>query len=458
MTPVTPERTRSRLLGIPAPLLFSLALGAGCLGQGAPSDQVIGSLTSGATSAVVALASDWTAGYCANVTVSNAGAAAATGWQVVINLNQSALANIWSASDTLSGTQMTVTPLSYDAAIAPGASVSFGFCGNATGSNYHPTIVSVSATGNGGGTTSGSGGTGGSAGKLGAGGTPGTGGVSGTGGASATGGAAATGGAPAAGGTPGTGGVRATGGATGTGASSGTGGGSATQCTLPWAANNGSGSFTWYYFGQGTGQDSLGYRTACGYTGHEPSGQDSDTVMNIATPGYFAAVPGASGSSFDTVNHCGACAQITNGGKSVIVTIVDECPENSNPLCAANPNGHLDLSRPAFNALGYSTGDPSGTTWKYVPCPVTGGIVVRGKSGNANQVYIENVVLPIASVSVNGVAATHLSYGAWQLPVNASVGLPLTLTDASGRVTTVKIADTNPADSTSTGTQEPVCQ
>ena len=35
-------------------------------------------------------------------------------------------------------------PLSYNAAIAPGSNVTFGFCGNATGSNYHPTITSVS--------------------------------------------------------------------------------------------------------------------------------------------------------------------------------------------------------------------------------------------------------------------------------------------------------------------------
>ena len=79
-----------------------------------------------------------------------------------------------------------------------------------------------------------------------------------------------------------------------------------------------------------------------------------------------------------------------------------------------------------------------------------------GKSGNADQVYIENVVLPIASVTVNGAAATHFSYGAWQLPVNATVGLTLTLTDASGRATNVKIADVNPSDNTSTGTRQPV--
>ena len=411
-----------------------VALAAGC-NDGSADSQVVSALTSGTTSATIALSNDWGSGFCANVTVSNAGATATTSWTVVINLNQSAVSNVWSASQTTSGSTMTATPMPYNGTINSGASVSFGFCANATGSNYRPAVTGVSAAGNGGGSTTGtggsraSGGSTGSAGKLGTGGSVATGGIVGTGGHVATGG------------------------------STGTGGSSATQCTFPssgWGPFNGNASFTWYDFGQGTGQDNLGYRTACGYTGHEPSGQDSDTVQNIAFPAYFAAIPGASGSNFETVNHCGACAQLTNGGKSIIATIVDECPLDSNPACAST--GHLDLSRAAFNALGYGVGNPSGTTWKYVPCPVSGGVVVRGKSGNANQVYIENVVLPIQAVSVNGQPAQHLSYGAWQLPVNATVGLTLTLTDSSGRMTNVRIADTNPGDSTSTGTQEPLCQ
>ncbi len=419
--------------------LFLVALAAGCAGEGPSDSQVVSALTSGATSATVALSNDWGAGYCANVTVSNAGTAPTTGWTVVINLNQSVLSSLWSANQTTAGSTLTATPLAYNAAIGPGASVSFGFCANATGSNDHPTVTSVSAAGNGG--------------------TPATGGTVGTGGSRATGGTVGTGGSRATGGTVGTGGTRATGGAVGSGGATGSGGTTAGACAFPssgWGPYNGNASFTWYYFGQGTGQDGLGYRTACGYTGHEPSGMDSDTVENIANPAYFAAIPGVSGSNFDTVNHCGACAQITNGGKSIIATIVDECPVDSNPACTTT--GHLDLSRGAFNALGYSVGNPSGTSWKFVPCPVSGGVVVRGKSGNANQVYIENVVLPIQSVTVNGQAAQHLSYGAWALPVNASPGLTLTLTDSAGRVTNVKIADTNPNDNTSTGTQEPLCQ
>ena len=56
-------------------------------------------------------------------------------------------------------------------------------------------------------------------------------------------------------------------------------------------ANPGSGSFTWYYFGQGTAQEGGKYKTACGYTGTE-SGM-TDTVSNIVNPTYFAAIPGA---------------------------------------------------------------------------------------------------------------------------------------------------------------------
>ncbi len=430
------ERIPRRRRWLPAAVL--LALAAGC-NDGAPDSQVVSALTSGSTSATIALSNDWGSGYCANVTVSNAGATATTGWTVVINLNQSTLANVWSANQVSSGANLTATPMAYNAAINPGGSVSFGFCANATGGNYRPTVSAVGSAGNGGGAATGTGGTRASGGE--------------NSGSTGSAGKLGTGGAVATGGTVGTGGRVATGGSTGSGGSS------ASACTFPssgWGPFNGNASFTWYYFGQGTGQDNLGYRTACGYTGHEPSGQDSDTVQNIAYPAYFAAIPGASGSSFETVNHCGACAQITNGGKSIIATIVDECPLDSNPACAST--GHLDLSRAAFNALGYGVGNPGGTSWKYVPCPVTGGVVVRGKSGNANQVYIENVVLPIQAVSVNGQPAQHLSYGAWQLPVNATVGLTLTLTDSSGRMTNVRIADTNPGDSTSSGTQEPLCQ
>src|SRR5262249_3888928 len=139
------------------------------------------------------------------------------------------------------------------------------------------------------------------------------------------------------------------------------------------AAFNGNGSFTWYYFGQGTGQEGGYHVTACGYRGTEAgSGQGAaDTGMNIADSGrakntYFAAIPSVSPGNFDTVGDCGACVEITNGAAKIIATIIDACPKDGNPPCQSA--GHLDLSTQAFDALGYSVGDPSGTTWQFVAC------------------------------------------------------------------------------------------
>lgn len=204
---------------------------------------------------------------------------------------------------------------------------------------------------------------------------------------------------------------------------------------------NGSGSFTWYYFGQGTSQENGMYVTACGYQGRETG--MIDTVQDIASAipassTYFAAIPGSSG--FDTVSNCGACVEISNGGTSIVATIIDECPTDNgqNPLCSKA--GHLDLSYAAWEALGYPSGDPSGTTWKFVSCPIDGSITTRLKSGNADQVYIENTTFPVVSVTSAGQQAHHLSYGAWQLANGMpAAGATLTSQDVEGHSITIEV-------------------
>jgi hypothetical protein len=177
-------------------------------------------------------------------------------------------------------------------------------------------------------------------------------------------------------------------------------------CTFG-TAYNGNASFTWYYFGQGP----MPYKGACGYGVSESgSGQNaSDTAQNIASTSpakstYFAAIPGSNG--FNTVTSCGACVEVTNGGSKIVATIIDECPTDNgqNPKCSQT--GHLDLSTQAFDALGYSTGSPSGTTWKFVACPVTGNI--KAVANATGEYYLQNSVYPIASV--NGQAPTRYGY------------------------------------------------
>ena len=256
-------------------------------------------------------------------------------------------------------------------------------CVRLAGSTGGTTGTGGAASGAGGGTggnTPGTGGssTGGAGGKGTGGGTGGSGtGGNGTGGAGGKGtGGSGTGGAGGKGtGGSGTGGTGTGGTGTGgnaTGGTPGTGGVTSTTCSL--TNHSGNGSFTYYYFGQGTAKDGSGYRTACGYYGTE-SGQ-VDTIQNISNTSpakntYFAAIPGQNG--FDSKSHCGECVQITGqNGKSVIATIIDECPyggDGNNSACANNPSGHLDLSVDVFNQLGYSVETRPGPTGSSSPAP-----------------------------------------------------------------------------------------
>ena len=278
-----------------------------------------------------------------------------------------------------------------------------------------------------------------------------------TGGTAGTGGTAATGGARAAAARPATGGTR-TGGTPATGGTTGTGGSASTSCGTLSPSANGNGEFTHYNFGQGTAKGELGdYQTACGYLGTESG--PTDTVLNIANTSpakntYFAAIPGDG--SFNTSGNCGACVQITNGGKTIIATIIDECPESSNPICSQNASGELDLSVDAFNQLGFANGNPTGTSWKVVPCPYAGNVIVRVKQ--ANELYIEGVILPLKSVSGPGGNASRTSYGSWHFNSNISSGAQLTLTDSAGRTLMVTVSSSSVDQNQDTGKQFPKCQ
>ena len=232
-----------------------------------------------------------------------------------------------------------------------------------------------------------------------------------------------------------------------------------TACTLPPSPSPGSGSFTNYWFGQGSYKEDGFYRTACGHRGTENSGQSSDMMNNIANPGYFVAIPGNSPDDFNTNGMCGACVELSGqNGTKVIATVTDECPVNGqNAPCKSNFNGHLDVSYPAFSKLGFGVGNPSGTSWKYVKCPVTGNIIVRIKKGNSDQIYVENTILPIKDVKVGSNSGTHLTYGAWKVSRNA-LGATLTIVDYSDRSITVKIPTTAGLDTDyNTGVQFPGC-
>lgn len=85
------------------------------------------------------LTNQWPGGFGANVTIVNTSSTTINGWTLAWTFaNGQTITQIWNASDTQSGGNVRATNLSYDAMIAPGASVSFGFNGSWSGSNAAP--------------------------------------------------------------------------------------------------------------------------------------------------------------------------------------------------------------------------------------------------------------------------------------------------------------------------------
>jgi len=268
-----------------------------------------------------------------------------------------------------------------------------------------------------------------------------SGGTGGGNGGSGGGGAAGGSSAFATGGSSGNGGSGA--GGAGSGGRTGSGGSTGpTACTFPSSWTPGGPTYTTYSLPNPA--------TACGYTG------SNNNIANIAAGANYAAMPGKSPSDFDTSNRCGACVQIGNA----IVTIVDECPYDSgsnNAPCAANPTGHLDLSTSAAGAAGVK-GDPAlknQAAWKFVPCPINGNVVVRLKNGNNNEMYIENMILPIQSVTCASQTGKRQSYGAWHFDSNIP-GASCDVTDVAGRAITVTAGSTQ-GQNVDTGKQFPKC-
>jgi hypothetical protein len=253
-----------------------------------------------------------------------------------------------------------------------------------------------------------------------------------SGGASVTGGGNGSGGRTGGGGTTGSGGATSTGGSTGP-----------TACSFPSGWAPGSPTYTTYSLPNPA--------TACGYTG------SNNSITNIAVSANYAAIPGQSPSNFDTNSRCGACVQIGNA----VITIVDECPydaASNNAPCAANPKGHLDLSTSGAGAAGVK-GDPAlknQAAWKFIPCPINGNVVVRLKNGNSNEMYIENMILPIQGVTCAGQTGSRTSYGAWHFGANIP-GASCEVTDVAGRTITVT-AGSSQGQNVDTGKQFPKCQ
>lgn len=103
--------------------------------------------TSGSSCKVhYAITNQWNTGFGATITITNTGSTAINGWSLQFSFaNGQTITQLWNGSYTQSGSAVTVTNLSYNAAIAPGATLASapGFNGAWSGSNSVPTTFTL---------------------------------------------------------------------------------------------------------------------------------------------------------------------------------------------------------------------------------------------------------------------------------------------------------------------------
>jgi hypothetical protein len=108
--------------------------------------------------------SQWSGGFVANVTVTDTGIPALSGWTVTFTFGgDQKVTNSWNTSLTQSAESVTANNASYNGTVAAGSSTSFGFQGTYASSDAAPASLTCSPAGSGGG---GGGGGGGSAPQL----------------------------------------------------------------------------------------------------------------------------------------------------------------------------------------------------------------------------------------------------------------------------------------------------
>jgi poly(3-hydroxybutyrate) depolymerase len=100
-----------------------------------------------ATCRVTSTVNAWNNGLTANLTVTNTGSSALNGWAVAFTLpSGQSITGGWNATYAPASGRVTATNVSYNASLAPGASVSFGYQATHTGNGGAPTAYALNGS------------------------------------------------------------------------------------------------------------------------------------------------------------------------------------------------------------------------------------------------------------------------------------------------------------------------
>jgi expansin (peptidoglycan-binding protein) len=240
-------------------------------------------------------------------------------------------------------------------------------------------------------------------------------------------------------------------------------GGNGGACKAPGDEyTNDKASVTFYTFSMGADVVNCGFKVV---------GENPDKVEHVETGSgeYFGAL---NTSDYNDAATCGACIEVTRDGtRKVVITVVDQCPTDTNPKCT---KGHIDLSKEAFLQIGAENEGYLGTGngaavgvigWHYVACPVAGDVTYELKDPTNqywNQILVEEHRYAISKVEafVNGSyqAGVRQSYNYWQVG-DGSLGMPpykIRATDVNGDTVEASLALS--AGDQASSAQFPACQ
>ncbi|GLW11070.1 hypothetical protein Misp01_61980 [Microtetraspora sp. NBRC 13810] len=137
--------------GMAAAVIQFLGLTGGPPGSPGPSPSPTPTPTTtpppGGTCRVTYTMNTWNTGFTAAVTIANTGSATVGGWSLAYALPAGqAVTSAWNATVSPAGGQVTARNAPYNATIAPGASVSFGYQATHTGNTGEPTAFTLNGT------------------------------------------------------------------------------------------------------------------------------------------------------------------------------------------------------------------------------------------------------------------------------------------------------------------------
>ncbi|HVU70512.1 MAG TPA: family 43 glycosylhydrolase [Ktedonobacteraceae bacterium] len=113
----------------------------------APTPTATSTPVSGASCRVSYTTTNWTGGFTANIIITNTGATTINGWTLVFSFPGSQqITQVWNATVSQSGQQVTLRDAGYNASIAPGATANPGFNGSWSGSNPNPTAFTLNGS------------------------------------------------------------------------------------------------------------------------------------------------------------------------------------------------------------------------------------------------------------------------------------------------------------------------